>query len=340
MMRKLIIAIAAAASLATAAAAAAAPAATTEQPRPRLKASVTVTGDIVRIGDLVSHAGIIASVPIFRSPDLGTTGVVSAATVAAAVRAHALIGLDTGDVQEVLVTRASRTIAPQDIEAPVAQALSKRYALGKPRDLTLAFDNDVQPFQVEPTVTAAPRVTRITYDPRSTRFDAVVAIPSQRALRLTGHVTAMQEIVTLAQSVARGDTIRRDDVVMSRRPRRQTPADAITDPAKVVGLAARYTLQPGQPLRSNQLMRPVLVHRNEIVTLVYRVPGIFLTVRGRAAENGAQGDLIGVRNEQTKRIVHGVVVGTGRVLIGDGGGTQIAASGDGALTTGALGAAR
>ena len=338
MIRKFIIAFAAVAALA---ASAAVPAAATDQPKPRLKAAATVTGDIVRIGDLVSHAGIIANVPIFRSPDLGTTGVVSAADVIAAVRAHALIGLETGDVQEVLVTRSSRAIAPQDIEAPVAQALSTRYALGKPKDLTLNFDNDVQPIQVEPTVTAAPRVTRITYDPRTTRFNAVVAIPSRRALRLTGHVTAMQEIVTLARSVSRGDTIKQDDVVMTRRPRNRTPDDAITDRASVVGLAARYTLQPGRPLRNTDLMKPELVHRHEMVTLVYNVPGIRLTVRGRATENGAQGDVVGVLNEQAKRVVHGLVVGPDRVMIG-GGGTQIAATNtdNGVQTTGALGATR
>ena len=336
MIRKLVIALA---TVATLAAPAAAPAATTDQPKPKLRATATVTGDLVRIGDLVSHAGIIANVPIFRSPDLGTTGTVSAAAVVAAVRAHALIGLDTGDVQEVLVTRASRSVAPSEIEAPIAQALSKQYGLGKPKDLTLNFDYDVQPVQVEPTVTAAPRVRRLTYDPRTTRFNAVVAIPSARALRLTGHVTVMKEIVTLARTVERGDTIKQDDVVMTRRPQRRTPTDAIADRASVIGLAARRSLQPGQPLRNTDLMKPELVHRREVVTLVYNVPGIRLTVRGRANENGALGDLIGVRNEQTKRVMHGVVVGPGRVMLGDGG-TQVADSAGAVQTTGALGTAR
>ena len=45
---------------------------------PKLKAEATVNGDLVRIGDLVANAGIIADVPIFRAPDLGATGMVSA----------------------------------------------------------------------------------------------------------------------------------------------------------------------------------------------------------------------------------------------------------------------
>ena len=40
-----------------------------------------------------------------------------------------------------------------------------------------------------------------------------------------------------------------------------------------------------------------------------------LTVRGKAAEGGAEGDVISVLNEQSKRTVQGVVVGPGRVVI-------------------------
>ncbi len=332
MMRKLIIASAAIAALTLSAAAPAA----AEQARPRLKAAATVTGDIVHIGDLIEHAGIVANVPIFRSPDLGATGVVSAEAVLAAVRAHALVGLDPGDVHDVMVTRASRTIPPQDIEDRIAAALATQYSLGRPKDLALRFDNDLQAVHVEPTVKGEPRIARITYDPRSTRFDAVVAVPSRRPLRLTGHATAMEDVAMVAHTMSRGDVLKQGDVVMARRPRRESPPDAIVDRDQAVGLAARHTLQPGQPLRNADLTKPELVRRNEMVVLIYQVPGILLTVRGRALEGGAEGDVIGVLNEQTKQTVHGVVIGSGRVMIGTGA-TQIAAGGIGAQTTGALG---
>src|SRR5262249_33160688 len=55
---------------------------------PSLKRSVTVSSDIVRIGDLVDNAGASARIAIFRAPDLGQTGTVSAMRVVEAVRAH------------------------------------------------------------------------------------------------------------------------------------------------------------------------------------------------------------------------------------------------------------
>src|SRR5215470_6061875 len=68
--------------------------------RPTLRSEAIVKGDLVRIGDLIENAGIVASVPIFRAPDLGYTGTISTDAVLEAVRVHALIGVATGGVRD------------------------------------------------------------------------------------------------------------------------------------------------------------------------------------------------------------------------------------------------
>src|SRR5450432_1493192 len=107
--------IAAFAALVTLAASTAAQAASSDQARPVLKSETIVTGNIVRIGDLVDNAGIVANVPIFRAPDLGSTGSVPIDAVIEALRAHALVGLDTSGLNEVVVVCASRTIPAKEV---------------------------------------------------------------------------------------------------------------------------------------------------------------------------------------------------------------------------------
>ena len=102
---------------------------------------------------------------------------------------------------------------------------------------------------------------------------------------------------------------------IERKPRAEVSRDAITDRDQVVALAARDSLPSGRPLRPSDLMRPELVQRNDIVTLTYDMPGLSLTVRGKATEGGAKGDTITVLNEQSKRMLQGVVVGPGRVAV-------------------------
>ena len=289
------------------------------QEHPKLKAEATVTSGVVRIGDLVEHAGIIAHVPIFRAPDLGATGTVPAAAVVEAVSRYQLIGLDTGDVSEVSVTRASRTIPAKAIEERVARALAAQYALGPAQDVTVTFDRELSAIQVEPTAKGDPRIAFLNYDSRSGRFDVTLDMPtgatSRGALRLSGRAAATAEIVTLAHSVDRGEVIKTSDVVIERRPRAEVGREILRTAEQAVGLAARSALRPGQPLRGADLMKPEVVQHNQMVTLLYQMPGIRLTVRGKSVEGGAEGDTIGVLNEQSKRTVQGVVVGPGRVLV-------------------------
>jgi flagella basal body P-ring formation protein FlgA len=286
---------------------------------PKLKAEATVSGDLVRIGDLVANAGIIADVPIFRAPDLGATGMVSAESVVEAVRVHALVGLDTGGLREVAVTRASRAIPTEDIEQAIRHALSAQFALGDAKDIALNFDNELNTLYVEPGAKGEPRVARITYDNRNARFYATIELPgganARASLRLYGRAALTAEVAVLANPIAQGAVIKDSDVRFERRPRAEISRDVVTDRTQAVGLAARSALEPGRPLRSAQLMKPDTIQRNEQVTLIYEMPGIMLTVRGKAAEGGAEGDVISVLNEQSKRTVQGLIVGPGRVLI-------------------------
>jgi len=320
MIRSILVAIAALVAITTAGNAQVA--ALPDPERPSLKSEAIINGDIVRIGDLIEHAGIVATVPIFRAPDLGDTGTVSADTVLEAVRKHALIGIDAGDVRDVVVTRASRTIPANEIEDAITKALCARFDLGSSKDIVMAFARDMRAVYVEPSAKGELRVTHIDYDLRSGRFEAAIEIPAgagkRSTVQLSGRATATVEVATAARTLERGAVLREADLIIERRPRAEVGRDVITKPEQAVGLAVRVNLQPGRPIRTTELMKPDLVQRNETVTLIYEVPGVLLTIRGKAADGGAEGDVINVINEQSKHSVQGVIVGPGRVVINSG----------------------
>jgi flagella basal body P-ring formation protein FlgA len=289
----------------------------TQQPRPALRTAVIVTDDVVRIGDLVDNAGIVADVPIFRAPDPGTTGRVAAARVIEAVAAHALVGLSANGIREISVTRPGRQVAVNDIEAGVAGALASRYGLGSAKDIEVRFDMPPAPVNIDASASGTVNVEQLTYLARSGRFEAIVEVTGSdnRRMRLSGTALATVEVVTLSRTLSRGTLVRASDIAIERRPRVQIAADMITDPEQVVGRAARNTISAGRPLRGTDLTKPLYVERNAFVTLVYEVPGITLTMRGKANEPGSEGDVVEVLNVQSKRLVHGVVVAPGRVVV-------------------------
>lgn len=284
---------------------------------PSLKAEVTVTGEFVRIGDLVDNAGPAADIAIFRAPDPGQTGSVPAARVADAVRAHQIAELDTRGLSAVVVTRASRAITMKDIEARLTRALAGQHGLGDANNLAVIFDTEIRTLQVEPNVELG--IARLSYEPRSGRFDATFDLPGSQAmrkpLRLTGQLVETYEAVVLTRALAQNDVLKASDLTIERRPKAEVTSTTILKVDQAMGLAARRALRPGQAIRQADLMKPEVVRRDETVTIIYEVPGIVLTVRGKAMESGAQGDLINVMNVQSKRTLQATVVGPGRVVV-------------------------
>jgi flagella basal body P-ring formation protein FlgA len=285
---------------------------------PALKRSVTVETEIVRIGDLIDNAGHAANVAIFRAPDLGDTGAVPASRVLQAARAHDVIGVDAGEISEVLVTRASRAITANEIQARIAKAIAGQY--GVAGNLAVTLEREMRTIHVEPTATAELQIARLSYDARSGHFDAALELPGSSMarnlpLRFSGTAVETVETAMLTRALARGEIIRRADVVMERRPKSEVGNETFSAANEAVGLSTRRVMRPGQMLRQADLMKPELVQRNETVTLLFEVPGIVLTIRGKAMESGAEGDVVSVLNTQSKRTVQGTVTAMGTVTV-------------------------
>src|SRR5271168_2184311 len=138
---------------------------------PVLRANVTVTGDVVRIGDVIDNAGVAAQIAIYRAPDLGTTGTLPTTQVLIALRAHDVIGVETRDIKQISVTRLARTVEAKQIEQEIAHALEHRGGLGDAANLTLTFDRDLQDVQLDASNSGAMQPAATRYEPRSGRFD-------------------------------------------------------------------------------------------------------------------------------------------------------------------------
>jgi flagella basal body P-ring formation protein FlgA len=296
------------------------PAAAQEQAgRPTLKAEAVVSSDIVRIGDLIENAGAVGDIPIFRAPDLGQSGAVPASRVVDAVRPHHILGLDTRGLAEIVVTRASRAITIKDFESRVVRALAGQYGLADATSLTVIFDNEPRTVQVEPN-SGDLRVTRLTFEPRSGRFDVSFeasgsAAARRTSLRFTGSLTETFETAVPIRPLAQGEVLKVSDLAVTRRPKAELASGVVINLEQAVGLVARRALPAGRALRQVDLQKPELVARNENVTITYEVPGIVLTMRGQALEAGAQGDLISVLNVHSKKTIHATIVGPGRVTV-------------------------
>ena len=285
---------------------------------PKLRANVSVSGDVVRIGDVLDNPGSAAQIAIFRAPDLGTTGSLPVRQLLNVLRTHQVIGVDTRDLHDISVTRTARTIDTPEIERQIAQALERRNGLGEAANLSLTFDREVQSLQLDAGNTGTLSVQSARYDARSARFDVTLSIAGDTAaptkLRFTGTAIETVEAVVLTHGIERNEIIKGGDVVIERRPKSEIGLDGAPRD-RAIGMQARKQLRAGQAIRASDLAKPDLVQRDQPVTLIYETAGLYLTVRGKAIEAGTEGDVVNVLNLQSKRTVTGTVVGRGQVSV-------------------------
>lgn len=313
---------------AVAVAALAAPAPATAVPaqprRLQLRSELILSRDLVSFGDLIAGlAPDAASIPAFRAPALGETGTIQVARIVEAARGAGIITaaseLEGAGQAQVVVTRAARRVLASDIEEAVKTGLQERYGVDA-RAFALSLDGGAPSIAVEPELTGETVVTDLSYDARSRRVMARVSVPGSMALRLkpvriAGQLVETVEVVVPKRAVARGETLGKNDVLVERRPRDGQATDLIGDPRVAIDKVATRALMAGAPLRANDLRREEIVAKGDLVTLVYESRGLTITMRGRAGDAGAMGDVISVTNPQSKRVLHGTVSGPGRISV-------------------------
>ncbi|QCI62999.1 flagellar basal body P-ring formation chaperone FlgA [Phreatobacter stygius] len=291
---------------------------------PTLRASVTITSELVRLGDLVDNAGRFSDVAVFRSPDMGHTGSVPAWRILDAAKRMGLARIETGDQTDVSVTRAARVVPLADMEERIAAAIARSLGIGDSARIAVTFDRGIRPIAVEPNVRGELSVARIDHDPRTGRFEALLGVHGSAlaerggGFRVTGQAAELVEYVVPARAIGRGEVIKTTDLTVERRPRNElngVPGDAISSLTQAVGQAARRPLQAERPFRATDLMKPEIVERNGNVLIIYEVAGLSLTIRGKAMEAGAEGDIVQVQNLATRKTMQATVSGLNRVTV-------------------------
>lgn len=298
---------------------------TPAQPRRlQLHPELTLSRDLVTFGDLIGGLpATVSATPAFRAPALGETGTIQVARILEAARAGGVISdaseIDGQGHAQVVVTRAARRIMAGDIEAAVKTGLAERYGVDG-RAFALSIDGGAPAIAVEPELTGDVAVIDLSYDARSRRLQARLAVPGSATLqlkpvRITGQLVETVDVVVPRRAIARGETLTKSDVVVERRARDGQPGDMIADARGAVDKVARRALMAGAPLRNGDVQREEIVGKGDIVTIVYESPGLLISMRGRASEAGAMGDVVNVSNPQSKRVLQGTVSGPGRVTV-------------------------
>jgi flagella basal body P-ring formation protein FlgA len=118
-----------------------------------------------------------------------------------------------------------------------------------------------------------------------------------------------------ARRIDRGERIGNADIQWVTLRESEVPAHSFLDDREFAGLSAKRALKPGAPIRKADVGQPVLVSKGQLVTIELNTPYMALTVRGKALENGGEGETIRISNEQSRAVVEAMITGPGRAVI-------------------------
>jgi flagella basal body P-ring formation protein FlgA len=285
----------------------------------QLRSDVTVRSNVVRLGDVVSGLGAEGARPIFRAPAPGSTGYVAAQEIAlAALRAGVSLN-DLGGITTVSIRRVNNMMDRAQIADLLLFEMADQF--NEPLS-AIQLDRDDLPASVLHEANSdsrfRPRISDIDYDQQRERVSAVLlTFENDRPVttRLIASVVLEDNSLVLAENMERGAIINRADLVERRMPRRFVTG-SVQNLEALVGQQLRRPLAAGTPVRAGDVRAPTLITRNSEVLLQLKRNGLALSVRGKAMQNGALGDMVDVMNIRSKKIVQGTVQRDGSVLIG------------------------
>ena len=128
-------------------------------------------------------------------------------------------------------------------------------------------------------------------------------------LLLPGMAEAQAVIVT--RMLTAGSVIAEADVTL-------VDADipgALTTLDAALGQEVKEIIYPGRPVMTGNLDAPVLIQRNQNVSLIYQAGPLAIFAMGRALSAGAAGEVIKVMNTSSHATVQGLIDADGSVHV-------------------------
>lgn len=181
---------------------------------------------------------------------------------------------------------------------------------------------------VEASLTDSYYLRHIKVSERSERFEAELEVdPESQALgmfltdtkalgmEIRGRYKALTRVPVVSRAIKNGDIIVEDDIAWQLIPSRDVRHNTIKSADSLIGKTARRVVEKDSAIRSSDINAPVVVSRQSLVTLVYANGAMQLKTQGYAMNDGAEGELIRVRNARSNTIVHGVVTPHGYIRV-------------------------
>jgi len=206
----------------------------------------------------------------------------------------------------VTVTASSQSISGQTLVDKAIVATKEQVDLHVGGDFTVAANSSVQDLLVP-----VGKVELTTYFTYGIRYNVptVVAMGVSVNGQLFTKVPIKLDVKQYKKVVVAGDQISPADIFSTGNLRYERmdigklSYGYFTDMNKVLGLAARHSLNQGVVITDSVVIKPTVIKRGAAVNIVARMGNMEVTAMGQALQDGMQGQVIRVQNVNSNKII-------------------------------------
>ncbi len=219
-------------------------------------------------------------------------------------------------------TTKTHSVTLAEAEELVVQALQERGVEGELEVTIVGRRTDELVRQEVPIIMD---MAYFEMDEGTQRFSGVLSFsteadlnrPSRNLGRLNvaGRYDVMMDVPVVKYRLNQEDVIRAGDIEWQKVPVARTRRDTITDETELVGMSPVRSISPGRPIRESEVSNPPVVSRYKPVQMSYQTGRIIIKAVGTALQDGAVGERIKVRNDDSGMELNAIVVERGKVNV-------------------------
>lgn len=280
-----------------------------------LRPTGSLIASVVKLSDLFDDLDAGLDRAIGPAPAPGGRIIVEAAQLSAIARQFGVDWRPASPADRVVLDRPGRALGRDEVLPALRLALDN---VGAPLDADIELPGFAPPL-ISVDGRAEIMIEQLEFDSTHGRFGATIAISgpgiSNQKFRVSGSIMEMVEIPVLVHRLQPGSIVRADDLKPIRLRASLLSTEVARTPDQAIGLAVRRTLGRGQPIALADLGKPLMVTKNNRVSVQLQSGALVISATGQAMESGALGDRITVLNPNSRAIIEAEVIGAGRVRV-------------------------
>lgn len=282
------------------------------------RASVTVSGDEVTLGDIFDGAGTAAGRVVMAAPAAGRSIVLDNVTLSRLATGNGISWQSLSGNEFARITRASQSFDA----AAIGEGVISSLALPTPAtgQTSVQLDNPQLSLHAPVGTPVELAFGSLALDATGQRFSGIAQLKSGERIitqaAIAGRVVTTIDVPVLSRPMRRNEVIGANDVTWQSMELTSATSNVLFSAEDLIGKMPRTGMRPNTPVRMADLITPAAISRGAQVTMIYQTGSLTITTQGRALSEAAIGQTIRVVNTASSRTVEGVVEAAGLVRIG------------------------